>query len=258
MTISTKQTSDKSSDSLQLSLHPARSDLVPGATDEQVKEVLAFEGVPELAAFYRKIGWNPEKEFKILISIVEDEDEKSDTRLRALKELSVRRSEILQACGLKVKATRVKTDPSGVSTVCQADIVIAAMGFGMPDDVVPDGLKNQLKGVLNERTECITVDSDPGDSGADTDPDPSALCKSPDSPAPCEVGGREELVRGKDGIFRKRKSGSGRLKGTKDSPTCLRSVERKRRRTNRRQREARARLKSKRELAATKIKSVLT
>ncbi len=132
-------------DSNLTSPNQGRSNLVPGVSDEMVREVLAFESsIPELARVYRKKSWDPERELEILIAIVSDPDEKTDTRLRAMKELQIRRNEILQSCGLKVKATRVKTDKAGVSTVTQADIVMAAFGFGMEDNPAPE-----LEGVID-------------------------------------------------------------------------------------------------------------
>lgn len=115
---------------------------------EDVKKILSFESIKELANFYSLVGWTPYMELQILIGIIQNTDDDS-IKLRALKDFQHRRAQILENSGLLVKATKVQTGEDGTRTIFSANVVAAALG----QDTEPNepNKSNQIKGVGNEQ-----------------------------------------------------------------------------------------------------------
>lgn len=143
---STTSKSDVETDlALSQSSPSSLATLVPSAED--VKDILTFETVKQLAEFYRAVGWSPATELQILINIIQTTDN-DVTRLRALKDLQARRAEILRNSGLMVRATRVQKDADGGQTIFSANIVANALNYNPSQEE-----SKEIKGAINEQDE---------------------------------------------------------------------------------------------------------
>lgn len=145
--------------------HPLSPSLSP--TEAELIKVLEFEGIPQLAAFYEAMGWNLFTELQVLLDIIRN-TEKDEIRLKALKQFAARREEILQASGLKVQATRKQIGDGEQETTIQGDIVIAALGFGIPKEEVEEafdqGAENGGSGTITEHSGENECNSGHGDN----------------------------------------------------------------------------------------------
>jgi hypothetical protein len=95
------------------------------ALTKEAEGLLKFEQVEALSNFLKEVQWTPEVELQTILDIIMNAESDS-IKLKAIKMLQDRRTDVLKNSGLMVKATKTQRDAEGNSTVFSAEVLASA------------------------------------------------------------------------------------------------------------------------------------